>query len=55
MVRRGRWSSYCPDADDIALRVADEMARIHQWDDARKAAELADYRRKTASVLDTLH
>lgn len=54
MVRRGRWTSYSPEAGNIALRVADEMARILQWDDARKAAELADYRRKTASVLDSL-
>ena len=44
MVRRARWQSYEPDADQIASQVAAWMGRHRGWDEATLATELARYR-----------
>ncbi|MEN6356115.1 MAG: glycerol-3-phosphate dehydrogenase/oxidase [Armatimonadota bacterium] len=41
MVRRAGWAYYCTNADEIKKQVADWMADILGWDDARKQEELA--------------
>lgn len=44
MDRRGRWSSYSPDADAIAEKVAGLMADVYGWTRERKEEELARWR-----------
>lgn len=42
MVRRAGWMYYCTNADEIKKQVADWMADILGWDDARKLEELSN-------------
>lgn len=45
MVRRSSWHYYCENADAIAQQAATWMGDVLGWDEARRTAELTDYRK----------
>ena len=51
MDRRGRWSSYSPDAPQIAVKAAEMMAGIYSWTTQRKQEEISRWSSTTSPNL----